>query len=167
MKNNANLKERFIIEVFDEKAGETSYNIMPAGNTLEDAIVTAWKIWDDLPRNGHKKTHCDITVSRQIIEETETGLLQYFDYENCDGQEIAEYARTFNYENSGLYHIGATVGREMDELREYVRGWAKGDPLDDMDISTMGEDEFLELLYKKNLVTRGIIESYKKYLKQF
>lgn len=53
----------------------------------------------------------------------------------------------------------------MDELREYVRGWAKGDPLDDMDTSKMGEEEFLELLYKKNLVTRGIIESYKKWFR--
>lgn len=165
--NRANLEERFVIEVFNEKAGDVSFNIMPAGNTLEDTILTAWETWDDLPRNGRDKTYCDITISRQIIEETETGLLQYFDYENCDNQKIAEYARTFNYENGGLYHIGATVGREMDELREYVRSWGKGEPLDDIDISHISEDDFLELLYQKNLVTRGIIESYKKYLKQF
>lgn len=172
MKNNeilkrANLSSRFVVEVFNEKSGDVSFSIMPAGNTLEDTILAAWESWDDLPLNGHKKADIDITVSRQIIEETETGLLRFFDHENCEDQEIAEYARSFNYENIGLYHIGAASGREMDELREYVRSWGKGEPLDDIDISHISEDDFLELLYQKNLVTRGIIESYKKYLKQF
>ena len=39
MKNNeilnlSNLSSRFVIEVFNEKAGDVSYSIMPAGNTL-------------------------------------------------------------------------------------------------------------------------------------
>lgn len=68
MKNNeilkrSNLEERFIIEVFDKKVHDVSYDIMPAGNTLEDTIVTAWRIWDNLPhslraRNGRITRVC-------------------------------------------------------------------------------------------------------------
>ena len=158
-------QERFIIEIYNEKTADVDYHIMPADYTRDATISKAWEIWDELPGNGHKKSESDIIVSKQIIEETKEGFLRHFDFENCNDEEIAEYARTFNYENSGLYHIGATSGREMDELREYLRSWAKGEPLEDIDISHISEDDFLELLYQKNLIMHGIIESYKKYLK--
>ena len=163
--NRANLEERFVIEVFNEKAGDVSFNIMPAGNTLEDTILTAWETWDDLPRNGRDKTYCDITISRQIIEETETGLLQYFDYENCGNDELSEYAKSFNEENESLYYISTAAGQEMDELCEYARSWVRGEPVDDIDISKMSEVDFLELLYQRNLIRLEIIDSYKKWVR--
>lgn len=159
-----NLKERFIIEVFDEKAADVSYNITPSETTLDDAICEAWREWFELVRNGHKKEYCYISVSKQIIKETEMGP-QFFDYENCDNKEISEYARSFNEENESLYYISTSAGQEMDELREYVRSWEKGEPLDDIDISKMGEDDFLGLLYQKNLIGLEIIDSYKKWVR--
>ena len=159
------LLKRFVVEVFDEKAADVSFYIMGAEDTLDSTIIEAWKEWDKLPKNGHRKSFCNIEVSRQIVEETETGALQFFDYENSDNEEIAEYSRSFNEDNEGLYYISSTSGQEMDELREYVRSWVKGEPLDDIDISKMEEDDFLELLYKKYLVSRETIDSYKKWVR--
>lgn len=159
-----NLKERFIIEVFDEKAADVSYNITPSETTFDDAICEAWREWFELAKNGHKKEHCYISVSKQIVEEAEMGL-QFFDYENCGNDELLEYAKSFNEENESLYYISTAAGQEMDELCEYARSWVRGEPVEDIDISKMSEDDFLELLYQRNLIRLEIIDSYKKWVR--
>lgn len=153
----------YIIQVSDERAADTSYDIMPEANTLDDTIREAWRKWKDLPANGHRKDFCSVEVTRHIVEENEVGILQYFDHDNCDDEELSLFAEKFDADNEGLYYISSTMGKEMDELCELISDWTKGEALDE-DVSNLSEDEFLARLKEKRVVSEDIIDEYKKYL---
>lgn len=158
-----NLHMRYIIQVLDERAADASYDIMPEANTLDDTIWEAWRKWDDLSANGHRKDFCSVEVTRHIVEENKVGMLQYFDHDNCDDEELSLFAEKFDADNEGLYYISSAMGKEMDELCELIGSWAKGEALDE-DVSDLSEDDFLDRLKEKKVVSEDIIDEYKKYI---